>query len=249
MRIVSMKKNVIRGILVSMLLSMSALYANGSDEFKHKVSIYGWLPTLDGTMTFSVPGEPDDSTSSNAIDSLDAVFMGSYELRKNEWSLIADTIYLKMSGDARGLNPNVHLDLELTAKLYALYGGYNLSTTDKMSVDVIAGMRYFGLGLDVERSGGRVLNGTLSTEIDNYDAVIGINGTYTIDNHWYIPYQFDIGAGDTDLTYQASLSIAYRLSWGDIIGTYRYIHYEKDDSFLIEDFDLYGPKIGIVLHF
>ena len=244
-----MNKTIIQHIVVSILLSMSVLYANGSDELKQKFSVYGWLPSPDGTLTFKVPGEPDDSTSSSAIDSLDAVFMGSYELRQNEWTFIADTIYLKMSGDARGINPNVNLDLELTAKLFALYGGYNLSETDKMSIDVIAGVRYFGLGLDVERSGGRVLNGTISTEIDNYDAVIGINGTYTIDKHWYIPYQFDIGAGDTDLTYQANLSIAYRLSWGDIIGTYRYIHYEKDDSFLIEDFDLYGPKIGLVFHF
>ena len=200
-------------------------------------------------MTFNVPGEPDDRAEASVIDSLDAVFMGSYALRKNEWSFMADMIYLKMSGDAKGLNPDVNLDLELTAKLYGFYGGYNLSETDKMSVDVIAGIRYFGLGFDVKRSGGRVLNGTLSTDLDNYDAVIGLYGTYTIDQHWYIPYQVDIGAGDSDLTWQANLSIAYRMGWGDIIGTYRYIHYEQDDSLLIEDFDLYGPKIGVVFHF
>ncbi len=240
---------MIRGILVSMLLSMSALYAEGSNELKQKIMIYGWLPTLDGTLTFKVPGEPDDSASANAIDSLDSVFMGAYELRNNEWSFIADMIYLKMSGDSQGLNPNVNLGLELTAKLYGFYGGYNLSETEKTSLDVIAGVRYFGLGLDVSRSGANIGNGTVSADVDNYDAVIGLKGIYTIDNHWYIPYQVDIGTGDSDLTWQANLSIAYRLSWGDIIGTYRYIHYEADDSLLIEDFNLYGPKIGVVFHF
>ena len=244
-----MKKMMIRGILVSMLLSMSTLYADGSNELKQKISIYGWLPTLDGTMSFNVPGEPGDSAEASVIDSLDSVFMGSYALRKNEWSFLADMIYLKMSGDGQGLNPDVNLGLELTAKLYGFYGGYNLSETEKTSLDVIAGVRYFGLGLDVSRRGGRILNGTVSADVDNYDAVIGLLGTYTIDEHWYIPYQLDIGTGDSDLTWQASLSIAYRLSWGDIIGTYRYIHYEQDDNLLIKDFDLYGPKIGVVFHF
>jgi len=137
----------------------------------------------------------------------------------------------------------------LTAKIYGFYGGYNFSQTEKSDINFIAGLRYFGLGLDVSRSGGIIANGTLSPSVDNYDAVMGLQGTYNIDKNWYIPYQFDIGAGDTDLTWQANLSIAYRLSWGDIVGTYRYIHYEKDDALLIEDFDLYGPKIGVVFHF
>lgn len=244
-----MKIKMVRGILLGMLLSVSTLYAEGSNELKQQISIYGWLPTLDGTLRFNVPGEPGDSAEASVIDSLDAVFMGNYALRKNEWSFMADMIYLKMSGDGKGLNPDVNLGLELTAKLYGFYGGYNLSETKKTSLDVIAGVRYFGLGLDVSRSGGRVLNGTVSADVDNYDAVIGLYGTYTIDNHWYIPYQLDVGTGDSDLTWQANLSIAYRLSWGDIIGTYRYIHYEQDDSLLIKDFDLYGPKIGVVFHF
>lgn len=240
---------MIRGMLASMIFAMSTVYANGSDGVKQKISIYGWLPSLDGTLRFNVPGEPDDSASANAIDSLDSVFMGSYALRQNEWSFLADMIYLKMSGDTQGLNPNVKLDAELTAKLYSFYGGYNLSHTNKTSIDVIAGVRYLGLDLDISRSGGIIGNGKLSSGISNYDAVIGLYGSYTIDEHWYIPYMVDIGTGDTDLTWQANLSIAYRLSWGDIIGTYRYIHYEKDDSLLVEDFDLYGPKIGVVFHF
>jgi len=244
-----MMNMMLRVIMVKALLAMGILYANGSGEVKQQVSIYGWLPSLDGTLRFNVPGEPDESTSANAIDSLDAVFMGAYSLRNNEWSFLADMIYLKMSGDSQGPNPNVNLDVELTAKLYSFYGGYNISDTGKTSVDLLAGMRYFGLGMGVSRSGAIIGNGSLSADVDHYDAVIGLYGSYTIDENWYIPYMVDIGAGDSDLTWQANLSIAYKLSWGDIIGTYRYIHYEKDESLLVEDFDLYGPKIGVVFHF
>jgi hypothetical protein len=244
-----MKNIVTKCMLAGALLTSSALYANETSNWQHELTVYGWLPTLDGTLTFKVPGEPDDSTDSNAIDSLDSVFMGSYEARKNEWSFLADVIYLKMSGDTQGLNPNINLDLELTAKMFAFYGGYNLSDANNMRVDVIGGMRYFSLGLDVTRSGGRILNGTLSSDIENYDAVIGIKGEYTINADWYIPYQFDIGGGDSDLTWQANASLAYRFDWGDVIATYRYMHYDKGDSLLLEDFNLYGPKLGVVFHF
>lgn len=244
-----MIKIITNTLLSCTLLSTTAINANEAGDWEHKVSIYGWLPSLDGTLKFKIPNEPDESADSNAIDSLDSVFMGSYETRKNEWSFLADLIYLKMSGDTEGLNSNVNLNLELTTKLYGFYGGYNLSDTNNMRIDVIAGMRYFSLGLDITRSGGFIGNGTLSTSVENYDAVIGVKGEYNINSNWYVPYQFDIGAGDSDLTWQANASLAYRFAWGDIIATYRYMHYDKGDSFLLEDFDLYGPKLGVVFHF
>ena len=243
-------KNILtKCMLTGALLTGPALYANDTSDWEHQVSVYGWLPTLDGTLTFKVPGEPDEGADSNAIDSLDSVFMGSYEARKNEWSFLADLIYLKISGDTQGLNPNVNLDLELTAKMYGFYAGYTLSDANNMRIDLIGGMRYFSLGLDVTRSGGAILNGRLSSDVENYDAVIGIKGEYNINSDWYVPYQIDIGAGDSDLTWQANASIAYRFDWGDVIATYRYIHYDKGDSLLLEDFDLYGPKLGVVFHF
>ena len=243
-----MKKMMIHS-LVGILLSLTTLVASGSNEVKQQIFLYGWVPSLDGTLTFKVPGEPDDSVNANAIDSLDTVFMGGYEIRKGKWSFLTDLIYLKMSGDTTGLNPNVNLNLELTAKLFGFYGGYNISEIEKMDVNFIVGMRYFGLGLDITRSGVLFANGTLSASTDNYDAIVGIAGNYTIDENWYVPYQFDIGTGDSDLTWQANVSIAYRFGWGDVIATYRYIHYDKGDSLLVEDFNLYGPKLGVVFHF
>ena len=236
-------------LALSFLLLGGSLYANESENWKQDLTIYGWLPTLDGTLKFKVPSAPDESADANAIDSLDTVFMGSYEARKNEWSFLADIIYLKMSGDTQGLNSNVNWNLDLTAKLYGFYAGYNLSDENDMRIDLIGGVRYFSLGLDATRSGGVIANSTLSASNENYDAVIGAKGEYNVNAQWYVPYQFDIGAGDSDLTWQASASVGYRFGWGDVIATYRYMHYDKGDSLLLEDFNLYGPKLGVVFHF
>lgn len=236
-------------LLLSSLLLSGSLYANESNTWEQDLTLYGWLPTLDGTLKFKVPSAPDESTDANAIDSLDAVFMGSYEARKNEWSFLADLIYLKMSGDTQGLNSNVNWNLEITAKLYGFYAGYNISDENDMQIDLVGGLRYFSLGLDATRSGGLIANGTLSSDVENYDAVIGIKGKYNVNAQWYVPYAFDIGGGDSNLTWQASASVGYRFNWGDVIATYRYIHYDKGDSPLLEDFNLYGPKVGVVFHF
>jgi hypothetical protein len=220
-------------------------------EWEQTLSLYGWLPSLDGTLTFKIPTQPDGSTEANVIDSLDAVFMGSYEARKDKWIFLTDLIYLEMSGGGSGIIPSVTWDTKLTTKLFSFYGGYNLVETNKMQFDLIGGMRYFSLDTSATRGGGflPLLNRTYSTSIDNYDAVIGFKGSYSLNENWYIPYQFDIGGGDSDLTWQANASLAYRFDWGDIIATYRYIHYDKGTSLLVEDFDLYGPKVGVVFHF
>lgn len=237
---------ITRSLLIGMMLATVSTFATATEQ---KLTVYGWLPTLDGSLTFHVPGEPDEETNANAIDSLDAVFMGSYEFRNEEWSFLADMIYLKISGDTVGLNPNVNYKLELTTKLFGFYGGYNLLDENNMDVNFVVGLRYFGLGLDAIRSGGRIFNGTVSSSVDNYDGVIGVRGEYTLDKNWYIPYHFDIGTGDSDLTWQASASVGYKFGWGDVIATYRYMHYDRGDSLLIEDFSLYGPKLGVVFHF
>jgi hypothetical protein len=56
------------------------------------------------------------------------------------------------------------------------------------------------------RSGSTVVKDTL------WDAIVGVKGTYTFgaERQWFIPYYFDIGTGQSDLTYQIAGGIGYR---------------------------------------
>lgn len=243
-------------LLTLAIFSTTAMQAEETGDWKHHISIYGWLPSFDGTFKYTIPGntpgDPDEEAESNGLDNLDMVFMGSYGVEKDKWSFLADMIYLKMSADQEAYLPRIDTTIaskqELTAWMLGFYGGYNAVRTDKFVLDAVAGMRYFSLGLDVSLAVNNRQVG-ISPSIDFYDAVVGIKGAYSINENWYIPYLFDIGGGDSDLTWQANTSIGYRFDWGDLLLTYRYIHYDKDDSKLIQDFDLYGPKLGVVFHF
>ncbi len=259
---------IITNTLMSFILASSTIaYAEESDGWKHRLSVYGWLPSFNGTLKYTIPGKPgepgepgvpDEEGESDVLDKLDMIFMGSYEIKKNKWSFLADMIYLKMSDEQKksvsilpgigGPKITVGSEQELTAWLLGFYGGYNIVDTENTTFDLIAGMRYFSLGLDATFTIAD-RHPSISPSIEAYDAVIGVKGKVDINTNWYMPYLFDIGAGDSDLTWQAEASIGYRFDWGDALLTYRYIHYDKGDLGLIDDFDFYGPKLGLVFHF
>ncbi len=231
---------------------MAPVPTEENNSWKHSLTIYGWLPSFDGTTNYTIPGDgndPDEEVESSFVDKLDMVFMGSYEARKNKWSFLIDAIYLKMSDsqNASLLNGRVPVasEQELDTWVVGAYGGYNIFETGSSSMDMIAGVRY--LSLDVDVSFLRLPSIGVFQEF--YDGVIGVKGHVDLSENWYVPYLVDIGAGDSELTWQGEASIGYRFGWGDVLATYRYIHYEKDDSRLIKDLDMYGPKVGVVFHF
>lgn len=259
--IIALKKIIAGTLLAFALVSTTTLCAEEyreSGEWKNSVYIYGWLPSFDGSMKFDIPGgsgEPDQTGESDFLDSIDAVFMASYTLQKDKWSFLADYLYLSASDSDAGtvstpiLNQpavSVASSQELTTWLLSLYGGYNVVDTGSVTLDAIGGIRYLSLEVDLAFGmNGRQIN--LSPSVELLDFVIGGQGIYDINENWYMPYLFDIGGGDSTLTYQAMAGVGYRFGWGDIIATYRYLHYEEDA--LIQEFDLYGPKIGVVFHF
>ena len=181
--------------------------------------------------------------------------MAAYELRKDKYSFLVDVIYLGMSGGETVVTGPLATIFEEEFKAWVVSGyvGYNLIDNGNATLDLIGGVRYFSMDVDasitLEGPFGKNPSIPLSPSFEVYDALIGVKGHFDINENWYVPYIFDIGAGDTDLTWQAQASIGYRFDWGDVLATYRYLHYEKDDHRLVEDFDLYGPKVGVVFHF
>ncbi len=226
-----------------------------SSAWEQKVVIYGWLATFDGTLRYTLPDGDEQESDGGVIDELDGMFMAAYEVRKDKFSLLADVMYLGMSGGERIAEDILRGKLavavaqEFDAWLISVYGGYNVIDTGSATLDIIAGMRYFSLDVEASIDLPVLAPIPLSPSFEAYDALIGVKGSFDINENWYVPYIFDIGAGDSDLTWQAQASIGYRFGWGDVLATYRYIHYEVDAVKLVEDFDLYGPKVGVVFHF
>jgi hypothetical protein len=132
-----------------------------------------------------------------------------------------------------------------------LAGAYRVHQADKFDVQVLAGARYLSLdvGAKLDTSvvpGAKIVDGKDHVS----DAVVGVRGLADLSDKWWLTYRFDIGAGGSDRTWNASLQFGRKYDWGSLAVGYRYLHYDFDSDFkLMEDLDVYGPVIGAAWEF
>lgn len=237
-------------LFISIVLNAAEAVHPITSKWKNQVMIYGWLPSLDGTVTYTIPepepGEPSEVESTIA-DKIDLFFMGTYRGEVDKFSVTLDAIYLGMSSESELIGRNNSVAASLDGWLAALYGGYNIVNNRHLRLDLIGGLRYAYLKTEAKFS--IVKERTLSYKTDLWDGVVGVDGTAYITPQWFVPYHLDIGAGHSDLTWRASTGLGYGFGWGDIRLTYRHLYYGFENSKLLEDLTFSGPLVGVNFRF
>jgi hypothetical protein len=223
------------------------------DSWQHGVVLYAWLPSLDGEFRYQREGG-DTLTidASQILDALQMTFMGAYEARKDKWVLLGDLIYLNLRNDKdRDTIGYSNVDMKLKGWQIGLYGGYNLYQTNRSSLDLMAGLRYLTIDTEVKLSSDLALlpDLKLARDADVWDGVIGLRGRTNINENWFIPYYADVGAGDSDMTWQAMAGIGYQAGWGDTILVYRHLEWDQGGEKLLQNVSFSGPAIAVKFHF
>ena len=196
-------------------------------------------------------------------DNLSFGFAAAYQARKGKWSVFADGLYLDLSANKTlelvppiigGLNSTADVKAGIDSMVLQLTGGYNLYDDEGTTTDFIFGARYLDLSADLDFTFHLALPDTdlersLSESRSNLDAIIGLKGTIGLADRWFIPYYVDIGAGDSDLTWQFMAGIGFNASdWADIALVYRYLEWDLGGH-VIDDLDISGPALGVVFRF
>ena len=219
------------------------------NPWKNEVTIYAWLPSISANTP--LPNSPNEIEASDILDNLKMVFMGGYSGRNDTWSIFADVIYMDV-GDSTDItlptDGNVHLGLDMKALLMHGGIGYNLVNTGDAILDLTAGIRYLDLEVDF-RKDGVIVDRTTEPSKDFTDFFIGVRGYKNINENWYIPYEADIGTGDSELSWQLFAGVGYRYDWGDVKLGYRYLEYDMEDDALVEDLSLSGAVLGVSIKF
>lgn len=229
--------------------------AQEEDNWQNELTIYGWYSGIDGTVQFPGPlGVGSDFTvdASDIIENLNMIFMGGWQSKRNKWSFIADVIYMDVSDGinqtvtpgSSGVPLNASLDLDVSTWLLNGGVGYDVVQTERATLAVVGGVRYMTVDVDV-KAGFQGPGVEKSGSDGLLDGIIGISGSFNFNENWYLPYHADIGAGGSDLTWQLFAAIGYRFSWGDVRLGYRYLNYDLDDDFIMQDMDLSGPVLGV----
>ena len=157
------------------------------------------------------------------------------------------------------LNLNTRTDLD--GLVWMIAAGYALQETETSSLDVFAGARYFSVDVatswdltaDITTPGGTVVlpaQGSIASDVDIWDGIIGVRGYANfVSGKVSVPYYFDVGAGDSDLTWNAMLGMSREFGWGELVIAYRHLDYDQDADGLLKNFSFSGPGIGARFNF
>jgi hypothetical protein len=244
----------------------------GGDDWQWNATLYAWLPSLGGETSFPPSGEGPsiDVSIDTILDSLNFVFMGAFEGRKGAWGFTTDVIYLDLGahdeatrefgiGAVIPATVDADLRLDMTAWAWTLAGTYAVVQQDGLTVNLLAGTRMLELEEQlkwqfngdiselpvVERSG------SASAKDTQWDAIVGVKGRWIFgdDRQWYVPYYLDVGAGESDLTWQGMAGLGYSFNSVDLTAAWRYLDYDLGESTPIKSIDLSGPALGVTFRF
>ena len=256
--------------LVLACLGPAVCYAQSTNDWKFEASIYAFLPTISGTSTFPASGGSRSASVDigTIVDNLKMTFMGSFEARRGQWGVLADVVYLdvgntKEQSQALSLgrlglpaDVNAKVSFDLKGWVSTLAGTYRLMADKDYTADVVVGARVLNLqpSLSWNLSGNvasiPVLDrqGSRETDEQNWDLIVGYKGraAFPPNGKWFVSYYLDVGAGDSELTWQAIAGIGYSFGWGDVVGSWRYIDYQMESGKPLEELSFNGPVIGAV---
>jgi hypothetical protein len=227
----------------------------GQNDWQFFTQFNLWTPDI---TTETTTGTEIKIGIDEIIENLDLVYMGTFGASKGKWTFLADVIYLDLEhSDDYTLvdSPLASLDLtnmEMTAWIVTPMVVYNVLETDRVTLGFLAGARYLHLKLETDTTLRMPLTTTESSGSSSGDAwngIVGVRGKFHLPGKWSVPYFFDVGTGDTDLTWQAFTAIAYKFDRVGLSLGYRHLEWQFDEGDaggdLIDKLYISGPMIGI----
>lgn len=221
------------------------------DSWQYGAGIYVWGSGLEGE---TAQGIPIDMSFSDILDNLDMTFMGTFLAQKDKWTFGADVIYMKL-----GDKPNTPLpgpgsatltNVQVKALIVTPIVAYKVMESETLDLNIVAGARYFKMEPYTQITTSLPIPPISISESGSVtDGIIGIRGEYDINEKWYMPFQFDIGGGDSDSTWHAFAAFGYKYENFDLIAGYRHMEWELDKGAPLKDISMSGPIVGAMFKF
>jgi len=213
----SRSRFLLLAILVAVGVAASADAQGQSDEWQFQIApLYLWAVNIDGTMTVRDRFEQDFGVDfSDAFDNLETAFTVHFEASKGRWGLLADASYLNLAGSQDIDTPGGTADVGVENLILEGAAGYSFA-------DIAPEIRV----------------------TDSWtDLFAGVMWRPKLGERWTFSGRFDIGAGGSDLVWNAHAIIDYRLAkWAAILGGYRHLDYDyKSDAGIKYDMSMSGP--------
>jgi hypothetical protein len=205
------------------------------------------------------------------LDNIESAFMAAFEAHNGRWGVLTDFIYLNLGASKQGsrnfsfggspidASTSANLDFDLKGTIWTLAGEYRVYSAPALQADLLAGFRMshleHTLRWDISGALGNLppasrLGSAQSSET-LWDAIVGVKGRYAFGSgqRWSVPFYVDVGAGGSDLTWQAAAGVGYEFSWSEVTLLWRYLAYEMKSGRPLQDLKFSGPMLGATFKF
>jgi hypothetical protein len=207
---------------------------------------YLWAQGLDGTAGVRGLAGDVNMDFGDIWNDLDFAFMGAFEARRGRWSILTDFNYAELSDD-------IHVrDVLLTDagfKMKQFLGNVTLNwramESPDTTIDLYAGTRMNWVDLDIRTTNTAGTRASRSGDDFWADAIIGARFQTNLGSRWFLRVSGDIGAGESDFTWQASGILGWRLNDSCNLGVgYRGLGTDYRNGGFTYDVTASGPVIG-----
>ncbi|MCA0892842.1 hypothetical protein [Microbulbifer agarilyticus] len=226
--------------------------AGPEDHWLFGVEMYLWGASVGGE---TASGDDIDIGFDELVEDLKFGLMGTVAASRAQWTLFSDVIYLDVEDDIRqtivldDMSLRAAASIDLKGFVSTTGGAVRVFENNHSRLNVMAGARYLWL------------DGTIDVDLESFprvkitdtgkfwDGIVGLRGKSDISPRWYLTYVADIGAGDSDFTWQALAALNYKCRRFDIVGGYRYLDWDFDNNRVFSDVNFSGVFAGIKLAF
>jgi len=220
------------------------------------VTPYLWVAGFDGTIGTaggnSGLGDRVTVDFGSLSDNLELRgFMLNGNWRDGRWTAFGDWTYAKVKSDAPTSVPTLYGSVNGEVKGNIVQGnvGYDFGAGGPSHLDLYGGVRYYDLEVRLGLTGGALPGTDLTGDAQWVDGVVGVRWATQFAPNWEGLVQADVGAGGSNLSWQAIGAVGYRFNWGSIVGGWRYLKVDYDDGPYVLDAALTGPFIGAAFRF
>jgi hypothetical protein len=227
-----------------------------ASTWQFTVTPYFWLAGQSGTMRVGnvIPAQNVNAPFSDIWHNLNFGVMGTFEARKDRWSIIVDGFYVSVGktsdpilggqlGTARAKLDNGVLQVA---------GAYRVLESNTTPVDVLAGLRYTNLHTTLSFSSSPLLpaGAERSRSVSWVDGIVGVRGTYQFAERWSVMGYADVGGGGSNLTWQLVAAAFWDINKTvSLSGGYRILSQDYNTSSFYYNIRTAGPFAGVRIRF
>jgi hypothetical protein len=202
-------------LTISTLLFGSNSWAESNEDFNSwqntLAPLYLWGVSMSGTMTSGPVSAPLEIEFSDAVSDLEAIFTFHYEGAKGNWGVIADYSFLNLGPSAAIPGTPAVINVDMKNTIAEVAGLYRFGPNNPWQL--LGGYRTYQLDVTISGLPSPPLP-VSQVVIDETINDFFFGGRYMrkIGDKWSFLGRADIGAGDSDLVWNAVLAFDYRFT-------------------------------------